>query len=74
MPSATLPDSVTYTISKTAGGWLLVIENPHCSLSQVFQSSSSARHAVARTALALESLTAQHLEMQRARERNQLPF
>ena len=74
MASAALPESVTYTISKTAGGWLLVIENPHCSLSQVFHSSASARQAVARTALALEALTAQHLEMQRTRELDRLPF
>lgn len=62
---ATLPDSVKYTISHTANGWLLVIENDHCSLSQVFQSSASAHQAVDRTAFALETLTAQHLEKQR---------
>ena len=74
MASAALPESVTYTISRTTRGWLLVIENPHCSLSQVFQSSSSAREAVARAALALETLTAQHLETQRTRELDRLPF
>jgi hypothetical protein len=58
----TLPDSVTYTISQTANGWLLVMENPHCSLSQLFHSSDSAQQAVGRTAFALETLTAQHLE------------
>jgi hypothetical protein len=65
MSVATLPENVKYTISQTGNGWLLVIENPHCSLSQLFQSSSSARQAVDRTAFALETLTAQHLERQR---------
>ena len=65
MSVATLPENVKYTISQTGNGWLLVIENPHCSLSQLFQSSSSAHQAVDRTAFALETLTAQHLERQR---------
>lgn len=65
MTALTLPENVTYSISQTTNGWLLVIENPHCSLSQLFQSSASARQAVDRTAFALETLTAQHLEMQR---------
>jgi hypothetical protein len=67
MAAATLPDNVTYTISQTHNGWLLVIENAHCSLSQVYQSSSAARQAVDRAAFALETLTAQHLESQRHR-------
>ena len=57
MAAATLPDNVTYTISQTHNGWLLVIENAHCSLSQVYQSSSAARQAVDRAAFALETLT-----------------
>jgi len=65
MAVATLPENVTYTISQTPNGWLLVIENPHCSLSQLFASSSSARQAIDRTAFALETLTAQHLDRQR---------
>ena len=65
MSVATLTENVKYTISQTGNGWLLVIENPHCSLSQLFQSSLSARQAVDRTAFALETLTAQHLERQR---------
>ena len=64
MSVATLPEDVKYTISQTGNGWLLVIENPHCSLSQIFQSSHSAQQAVDRTAFALETLTAQHLERQ----------
>jgi hypothetical protein len=61
----TLPGDITYTISETGNGWLLVIQNSHCSLSQLFQSPASARQAVDRTAFALETLTAQHLERQR---------
>ena len=65
MAVATLPENVTYTINQTATGWLLVIENQHCSLTQLFGSSTSARQALDRTAFALETLTAQHLERQR---------
>jgi hypothetical protein len=72
MSAATLPEDVTYTISQTGNGWLLVIENPHCSLSQLFHSSLSARQAVDRTAFALETLTAQHLERQRTPDRRNL--
>ena len=67
MVAATLPENVTYTISQTHNGWLLVIENSHCSLSQVYQSASAARQAIDRAAFALETLTAQHLESQRHR-------
>jgi hypothetical protein len=63
MASSSLPENVKYSISQTHNGWLLVIENPHCSLSQVFQSSASARQAIDRTAFALQTLTAQHLEL-----------
>jgi hypothetical protein len=66
MTASTLPENVKYSISQTHNGWLLVIENPYCSLSQVFQSSASARQAVDRTAFALQTLTAQHLELRQA--------
>ena len=65
MAAATLPDNVKYSISQTHNGWLLVIENPYCSLSQLFQSSASARGAIDRTAFALQTLTSQHLEWRR---------
>jgi hypothetical protein len=70
MTASTLPENVKYSISQTHNGWLLVIENPYCSLSQVFQSSASARQAVDRTAFALQTLTAQHLEMRQAPDRS----
>jgi hypothetical protein len=63
--ASTLPGNVTYSISQTHNGWLLVIENPHCSLSQVFRCSASARDALDRTAFALQTLTTQHLELRR---------
>jgi hypothetical protein len=71
--SSSLPEHVKYTISQTTTGWLLVIENPHCSLSQMFASLASARQAVQRTAFALETLTTQHLDMQREHSLNLPP-
>ena len=62
MEGPELPDSVTYSINQTSNGWLLVMENEHCSLSQLFPTSSSARRAVGRSVSVLETLTAQHLE------------
>jgi hypothetical protein len=59
---------MSYTIQRTRKGWLLVIENAHCTLSQLFQTSASARQAVGRSAFALETLTAQHLESHRDRD------
>ena len=72
MLAPTLPDSMTYTINPTANGWLLVIENSHCSLSQLFHSADSAHQAVGRAAFALETLTAQHLEKRQAQPKNDL--
>jgi hypothetical protein len=65
MLAPTLPESVTCSIQQTAHGWLLVVENPHCSLRQLFRSSASAEEAVGRTVFALETLTEQHLEARR---------
>jgi hypothetical protein len=62
MVAPDVPDSVTYSISQTSNGWLLVMENEHCSLSQLFSTSRSARQAVGRSVGVLETLTAQHLE------------
>jgi hypothetical protein len=36
----------TQSISQTEKGWLLVIQNEHCSVMQVFRSESTARDAV----------------------------
>jgi hypothetical protein len=40
--------SPTYHISETEKGWLLEIQNEHCSVMQVFRSASAARLAVGR--------------------------
>ena len=64
MSPAPLAAAVRYRIDQTSHGWLLVIENDHCSLSQLFASSRSAHDAIDRTTLALETLTMQHLQRQ----------
>lgn len=61
MTPPSLPPSVTYRITQTAHGWLLVIANPHCSLTQLYETAASARQAVPRSVVALETLTTQHL-------------
>jgi hypothetical protein len=40
--------SPSYHISETEKGWLLKIQNEHCSVVQVFRSASDARLAVGR--------------------------
>ena len=40
--------SPRYNIAETEKGWLLVIQNEHCSVMQVFSTASSARRAVDR--------------------------
>jgi len=42
------PTAPIYNIAQTEKGWLLVIQNEHCSVMQVFSSASSARRAVDR--------------------------
>jgi hypothetical protein len=37
-----------YNIAQTDQGWVLVIQNEHCSVMQVFRSAASARRAVDR--------------------------
>lgn len=39
-----------YNIAPTEKGWLLVIQDEHCSVTQVFSSMASARRAVDRLA------------------------
>ena len=50
-PSPAVPSSKAvphHSIVQTENGWLLVIQNEHCSVMQVFRSASSARLAVDR--------------------------
>jgi hypothetical protein len=58
----TLQDGVSYHIEQTPTGWLLVMQNAHCTLSQMFQSPESARQGVPTSASTLDSLTRQHLQ------------
>jgi hypothetical protein len=51
--------SPSYNISQTEKGWLLQIENEHCSVMQVFRSSSDARLAVGRMLEFFESMSTQ---------------
>jgi hypothetical protein len=37
-----------YSIAPTEGGWMLVIQDEHCSVMQVFSSASSARRSLDR--------------------------
>jgi hypothetical protein len=55
-PSSSAP---SYQISQTEKGWLLRIENEHCSAIQVFRSASAARLAVDRMTAFLETMSAQ---------------
>jgi hypothetical protein len=48
MVAPSSPDSPRYRISQTEQGWVLTIQNEHCSVMQVFSTASSARRAVDR--------------------------
>lgn len=58
--SPQVPTSVpSYQISETPKGWLLQIQNEHCSVMQVFRSASAARLAVDRMLEFFETMSAQ---------------
>lgn len=46
----------SYNISETEKGWLLVIQNEHFSVMQVFRSASTARRAVDRMMVFFETM------------------
>ena len=48
-----------YSIAETENGWLLLIQNEHCSVMQVFSSASAAHHAVDRMLEFFEDMSAQ---------------
>jgi len=48
-----------YNITQTEKGWLLVIQNDHCSVMQVFSSASAARQAVDRMLEFFDSMSSQ---------------
>jgi hypothetical protein len=51
--------SPSYRISETEKGWLLEIQNEHCSVMQVFRSASDARLAVDRMMEFFETMSTQ---------------
>jgi hypothetical protein len=48
-----------YNIAQTDQGWVLVIENEHCSVMQVFTTAASARRAVDRMLEFFDTMSAQ---------------
>jgi hypothetical protein len=48
-----------YNIVQTEQGWVLVIQNEHCSVMQVFDTASSARRAVDRMLEFFDTMSAQ---------------
>jgi hypothetical protein len=59
MPSHVPTSSPSYHISETEKGWLLEIQNEHCSVMQVFRSASAARLAVDRMMEFFETMQTQ---------------
>ena len=58
--------SPSYRISPTDKGWLLQIQNEHCSVMQVFRSASAARLAVDRMMEFFETMSTQAPRSQHA--------
>lgn len=48
-----------HTIAQTVKGWVLVIQDEHCSVMQVFSTASSARRAVDRMHEFFRTISAQ---------------
>jgi hypothetical protein len=59
MSSHVHTSSPSYHISATEKGWLLKIQNEHCSVVQVFRSASDARLAVDRMMEFFETMSTQ---------------
>ena len=59
MSSHVPTSSPSYHISETEKGWLLKIQNEHCSVVQVFRSSSDAHLAVDRMMEFFETMSTQ---------------
>jgi hypothetical protein len=62
------PTSVSpphYSIAQTDQGWVLVIQNEHCSVMQVFTTAASARRAVDRMLEFFDTMSAQPPRSQR---------
>ena len=59
MSSSVPPSSPSYHISQTEKGWLLQIQNEHCTVVQVFRSASDARLAIDRMMEFFETISTQ---------------
>jgi hypothetical protein len=59
MSSSVPTSSPSFHIFETEKGWLLEIQNEHCSVVQVFRSASAARLAVARMMEFFETMSTQ---------------
>jgi hypothetical protein len=56
VPSSGIPH---YSIAQSDQGWVLIIQNEHCSVMQVFSTAASARRAVDRMLEFFDSISAQ---------------
>jgi hypothetical protein len=56
-PSST--SAPRYSIAPTEKGWMLVIQDEHCSVMQVFSTASSARRSVDRMLAFFDTMSAQ---------------
>lgn len=59
MKSPSSARSPRYSIAQTEKGWLLVIQNEHCSVTQVFRSAAAAGRAVDRMLEFFEAMSSQ---------------
>jgi hypothetical protein len=59
MSSHVPTSSPSYHISETEKGWILEIQNDHCSVKQMFRSASAARSAVDRMMEFFETMQTQ---------------
>ena len=59
MVAPSVPSPPRYSIAQTDEGWMLVIQDEHCSVMQVFSSASSARRAVDRMLEFFQFMSAQ---------------
>jgi hypothetical protein len=59
MSSHVPTSSPSYHIAETEKGWVLEIQNEHCSVMQVFRSASAARLAVDRMMEFFETMSTQ---------------
>jgi hypothetical protein len=66
MSSHVVTSSPSYHISETKKGWLLKIQNEHCSVVQVFRSEADARLAVDRMMEFFEAMSSQRPSTDRA--------